>query len=856
MLVYGTYRYFHLEMNEVERDVYVGATVSECRDFDAQYEEQTHKKLIEASNATDKAGMNNVTIGQSAEQFINTARTVSLESKGNLDEIFELYTQAGNYATRLNYGKYCHELANIFYDHQHFDVAISYYREACEYEPWNDQLYFNWGIALWRLNKVGMAIAQFKLAERVTRVCGYDEDFRIKNQIHVATADETSQAIKDGQAALVAAQKQFNETGFKDEKIHLLKFGIYFGNIDVVCQSFNGDLFDIDTLLNGFCDQDCSFVCKNVFPDNAALMTDFKHVKMECYLTAKEYSMALDMIEYLIIIIQNDKSKDESKIQRKQISKLYYYKARILTTVYHETVNVNVQNSIETMFRYALMNDYDSNPSIYHYYALFLIKFKKDFQHSMKYHSLAVDMHAKMVDCDELHFRHTNFLLKYSYSLWRYLNSSLNTKATKKQIKNQIIDAIRSNLLQMCKFDGNNSMNFEECGLFLSQYHRNRYELEQAYAAYAYAMANSGASTYYSFYFRDIDQTYLYHDWLSNTYSNATALRFNSIADVTDNDFELCQKYGFITFGQLFGVTVLFEFRFWHYLAILNNNSDIMPQFHCRNVIRIIRTSLLFFHKSVLSNVVSMIDSPYFANLSMISIGVLSIFMINANDYRNYDDQKLLKYLKVFIVDMIKPFVNKLRKIQGESMFLDTSCCTMSSMANRCLFISYWVFGNYSECKVCYDQIARDYCIDNIDETLFGITMENINWSQSIKCCVLLDYVEHIQCQACTIESDDDDDESIADLVDNLSNSNNQTCIVKFIKHVINPTTRNEQFYTKYKNTCQNRFVKKCSYCSNAWEVATLKKCKNCRKVMYCSRMCQKRDWVSNHRFDCMQLCD
>ena len=33
-----------------------------------------------------------------------------------------------------------------------------------------------------------------------------------------------------------------------------------------------------------------------------------------------------------------------------------------------------------------------------------------------------------------------------------------------------------------------------------------------------------------------------------------------------------------------------------------------------------------------------------------------------------------------------------------------------------------------------------------------------------------------------------------------------------------------------------------------------LRKCKKCLSVFYCSRLCQKRDWIKTHKYECKKI--
>merc|ERR1712228_187897 len=43
----------------------------------------------------------------------------------------------------------------------------------------------------------------------------------------------------------------------------------------------------------------------------------------------------------------------------------------------------------------------------------------------------------------------------------------------------------------------------------------------------------------------------------------------------------------------------------------------------------------------------------------------------------------------------------------------------------------------------------------------------------------------------------------------------------------------------------------KCNYCQRSALYSKYKACTGCMKVVYCSRMCQKLDWNTEHRSEC-----
>ena len=403
----------------------VPALMEPC-DFDQRYDQYATKRLIQASDGSNKSGQAAITIGQYRDEVATQARAALL--KNDIDTAVNLYEQACGSVTRLNRGKYCYETGNCLYMQKHFHSAISYYYDACEYDPSNYNIYLNWGMALWRLGKVGMAAMQFNFSNRLKIVNGNSNN---KYNILPPVEDKTviQQAMKEASDMIGSSANKFHKLGFKNDELNVLKLSIYYWNVDVACQSYERDLFDIDTLLNGICQQECAFVCNQDFPDSASLMTDFKRVTMECYIRTQEYKMGLDLVDYLIM------QSKKLKITRKQLSQIYYYKARILTQVYSTTASEAAIEMINQIYLRALeiniddrlsnskINEDDLNPSLYHHSALFLVKFKKNLQGSIKCNNLALDIHDAMMDSPILTGRHRDFFLHYSHCLWRYLNS-------------------------------------------------------------------------------------------------------------------------------------------------------------------------------------------------------------------------------------------------------------------------------------------------------------------------------------------------------------------------------------------------------------------------------------------------
>lgn len=64
-----------------------------------------------------------------------------------------------------------------------------------------------------------------------------------------------------------------------------------------------------------------------------------------------------------------------------------------------------------------------------------------------------------------------------------------------------------------------------------------------------------------------------------------------------------------------------------------------------------------------------------------------------------------------------------------------------------------------------------------------------------------------------------------------------------FLKHIFGNEDSN---YSAFKNICR---IKQCAQCRK--KTQCLRKCKTCRNVFYCSKICQKKDW-HNHKRQCL----
>ena len=70
--------------------------------------------------------------------------------------------------------------------------------------------------------------------------------------------------------------------------------------------------------------------------------------------------------------------------------------------------------------------------------------------------------------------------------------------------------------------------------------------------------------------------------------------------------------------------------------------------------------------------------------------------------------------------------------------------------------------------------------------------------------------------------------------------------MAEIFEHIINNKTRKDQLYLKWKYSIMD----KC--CSNCKEKnKKLMKCKKCKNVLFCSKLCQKKYWKLGHSKEC-----
>ena len=71
----------------------------------------------------------------------------------------------------------------------------------------------------------------------------------------------------------------------------------------------------------------------------------------------------------------------------------------------------------------------------------------------------------------------------------------------------------------------------------------------------------------------------------------------------------------------------------------------------------------------------------------------------------------------------------------------------------------------------------------------------------------------------------------------------------KWKKHVVDENSRNDKLFSKWKNILP---LKCCNYCGK--NNKRLRKCQRCKKMYYCDKLCQKKDWKLNRHWLCCTI--
>lgn len=333
--------------------------------------------------------------------------------------------------------------------------------------------------------------------------------------------------------------------------------------------------------------------------------------------------------------------------------------------------------------------------------------------------------------------------------------------------------------------------------------------------------------------------------------------------------------YGFDWFGHqtgCFGIIKYIAFNIDGHLGIfLHRNLS-------SKCIRQIRTSLGLFANSIIrgKNNILVDDALFWHHLSLITSGMLSFVVVEIMSHKNINHTKYLEnyntittYLKRFVIDMIEPSLMALIQLAQDSrnksgLFSDKNnnidiSITFQQIVDRLneakemLAMSYAVIGNKEKFKfyniwapdswkhkvLAHSMAFKQQFLKN-QSSKNKLKMESI-WNSSQHQLLLVMIATMFEYTLMEQELDRPQFQEMGWQINKLHNRD-------WINNVIESKTRDEYLYKKWKNVTT---LKICNFCKR--NDRKLNKCKNCRRVFYCNKKCQKQDWnLNNHRKFCI----
>ena len=272
-------------------------------------------------------------------------------------------------------------------------------------------------------------------------------------------------------------------------------------------------------------------------------------------------------------------------------------------------------------------------------------------------------------------------------------------------------------------------------------------------------------------------------------------------------------------------------------------------------LLEIIRHSMLQFCQSIKKlDKNEMIDKLYWKQLSLITIGIQSIYLIceqkfilknkqnhsiGNHDYLrvynpNYDCESLFKYLN----DNVILYIERNLKFPID---LDH---VLKCDALLCLMLSYFVLND----KKMFLKCLKDY-----NATKIKVSKSSYSWDIAYK---MKKKIGKILSPKKRIGVFFDD---IKKLQFNKSNKRETGCglssdTYEILSILNNPSENNEKFEL-WKNAIMfDKDVRLCNYCQKFNVNGHLRVCSGCKKVRYCNRVCQKKDWKFNgHKIFCVK---
>ena len=265
-----------------------------------------------------------------------------------------------------------------------------------------------------------------------------------------------------------------------------------------------------------------------------------------------------------------------------------------------------------------------------------------------------------------------------------------------------------------------------------------------------------------------------------------------------------------------------------------------------RQTIRIVRTSMLRFAEKIEQSNKhgNSLDRLFCKHLILATFGFYSFIHMNLSKLQCPSYQicventykKLLNYLRKFVMQPIQSSMKGLEKDFGFDVTQEPPVNTLWGELQ----------GIIGVCKsILADEFEFDTYPFNRYDVYYGI-LEYIYSLSASQCLnvsqqniVIRNFQQLMFHNLQTIEYSRD-----------TQNENRDVCNYQhkqWLKHAIDPTTRSNKLYIKWKNVTTLRM---CCICKR--NSKHMLRCRHCRKRLYCSRKCQKIDWnLNNHKRKC-----
>ena len=319
-----------------------------------------------------------------------------------------------------------------------------------------------------------------------------------------------------------------------------------------------------------------------------------------------------------------------------------------------------------------------------------------------------------------------------------------------------------------------------------------------------------------------------------------------------------CNKYpiGFCGVPTILSYCRVTNNSFGKTISLANiNNNNLAP--NTRRIIRTIRSSLTFYRDRTMCSPANVLDNLHWQQYAGLSIGIISLltikctlFDINCNNYyKNFGENKLVKYLNRFVIE----------NIEKNLQFPLTLDHRLTMFAHYCLTLCYFVIGNGTKFRKSLKKFnqRKVYEMDGA-KALQRITESNRTIIDSLKFvwfdpCLLKTYFQSNK-RKNNVYNQRRRLKLFASVMTKLRNYGSKYWCQNqgnMIISILDEQTRNKQDYLKWKNVIFDK-RNQCDTCGKSCDEYQLRICKRCKNAHYCSKKCQKFDWNrGHHKYQC-----